>query len=558
MNPNVIVLVGLSGSGKSTVGKVLARQLGWQFVDTDELVEEEAGKPIPELFAQEGEAAFRRREVQALNHAVDRDHVVVATGGGAPLTPEGRAALGRGFVVWLVVSPERAAQRLAEDPTTPDRPLLEGDPEGRLRRLLQERRALYSLADAAVDVDALAPEQCAQEVIRLWQEERGRVEGRPRFGSEQIEALQQARELGVAPGAVAATVRTPTASYPVIVQTGALDQLGAICREQKLSGRAFVITDSDVQPLFAPAAERALEAAGYGVQTFAIPAGEHHKTLATLETVYDWLLEARVERSDFVVSLGGGVVTDLAGFAAATCLRGIAFVHVPTTSLAMVDAAVGGKTGVDHPLGKNMIGAFAQPRAVVIDPAVLTTLSRRQIVAGWAEVIKHALILDPNLLRDLEDGASTPGAMVSPDLIGRSVAIKAAVVSEDEREAGRRTLLNYGHTIGHAIEAVTGYTEYLHGEAVAIGMRAAGTISVELGLLAPEELERQQRLIRAYGLPESAPGLDPEAVFQATLSDKKVRAGSVRWVLLKGLGAATTRDGVPADVVERAIATVLA
>jgi len=274
--------------------------------------------------------------------------------------------------------------------------------------------------------------------------------------------------------------------------------------------------------------------------------------------VYDWLISERVERSDFVVCVGGGVVTDLGGFAAATCLRGIAFVDVPTSLLGMVDASIGGKTGVDHTRGKNLIGAFAQPSAVVIDPRVLASLDERQLRNGWAEVIKHGFILDEGLTLELEAVAGQPEAMMSAALIARSVAIKAGVVSEDEREAGGRTLLNYGHTIGHAIEAVTGYRSYLHGEAVAVGMRAAGLIAVELGMLPADDFERQQRLIRAAGLPETAPGVPVDAVLDAAMMDKKVRRGDITWVLLERIGQATTRRGVPETVVRAAVERVLA
>jgi 3-dehydroquinate synthetase len=222
----------------------------------------------------------------------------------------------------------------------------------------------------------------------------------------------------------------------------------------------------------------------------------------------------------------------------------------------MADAAIGGKTGIDHPRGKNLIGAFAQPRAVVIDPLLLRTLPPRQLRNGWAELLKHGFILDEALVRDLEAASIDGPPLMSADLIARSVAIKAAVVSEDERESGRRTLLNYGHTIGHAIEAVTNYETYLHGEAVAIGMRAAGIISTNLGLLPQAEFERQQQLIRRFGLPESAPGLDPRAVYDATLVDKKVRGGSIRWVLLEHIGQAVVRQGVPEALVHHAIETV--
>jgi len=355
---------------------------------------------------------------------------------------------------------------------------------------------------------------------------------------------------------IAATVRTHGGEYPVVVAEGALARLGEHCRELGLAGRAFVVTDTIVERHLGASAVASLRAAGYAAETFAVPPGEQHKTLATVASIYDWLITAKVERRDFLVCLGGGVVTDMGGFAAATVLRGIDFVHVPTTSLGMLDAAIGGKTGVDHPLGKNLVGVFAQPRSVIIDPLVLATLPARELCAGWAELIKHGLILDEPLVRDLEEHFATPAAVMTAGLIGRSVAIKAAIVSEDEREGGRRTLLNYGHTIGHAIEAVTGYGEYLHGEAIAIGMRAAALISVEMGLLGPGDVGRQQRLLAAAGLPSSAPGLDPDAIIGATLRDKKVSAGSVRWVLLDGIGNATLRADVPEHVVRRAVEAV--
>ncbi|MBK8559673.1 3-dehydroquinate synthase [Candidatus Amarobacter glycogenicus] len=550
-----IFLVGLSGGGKSTAGRLLAQRLGWQFADSDDEIEHATGRKVPEIFAEEGEAAFRKRECDAIRKLAQREPIVIATGGGAVTVPETRALLGDGFVVWLSVSPEEAARRLGQDPATSERPLLAGDTRGRLEALLQARRELYSAADAAIDVDDLSPQIVSSELFNLWQEwarspvaHGDRLYGRSEHEPHRLPSVLQP----------AAIVRTPTALYPVIVADGCFDALGTACRDAGLTGRAFVISDTAVGPLFAGRAAAALEQSGYQARTFHIPAGEDHKTLATVELVYDWLIGNRVERSDFAVCVGGGVVTDLAGFAAATCLRGIDFVHVPTSLLAMADAAIGGKTGVDHPRGKNMIGAFAQPRAVLIDPLVLRSLPERHLRNGWAELIKHGLILDEQLFRDLEDASVEGLPMMSAELIARSVAIKADVVSDDEREAGRRTLLNYGHTIGHAIEAVTGFSAYLHGEAISVGMRAAGLISHELGLLGADGLARQQALLQRFGLPGAAPGLDVDAVIDSTLLDKKVRGGSVRWVLLEGIGNAVTRDNVPADVVRRAVEAVLA
>lgn len=561
MTAKRIFLVGLSGSGKSTVGPILAGRLGWEFADSDREVERAAGRPVTRIFAEDGEAKFRRLEAAALARLAALESAVIATGGGAPADEESRRTMGSGFVVWLVASPERAAERLAGDSDTEERPLLAGDAVTRLTALLEARQALYQKADAAVDVDALSPDLVASEIVNLWEEWRVRPAPQGERFYRGNESAQPVAEPADSPGLgavhIAAVVRTPLASYPVVVENGVIAELGGICRDVGLKGRAFVITDDTVGPIILPAVTKALGETGFAVETFSIPAGEEQKRLGTVAKVYDWLIGSRVERRDFVVCAGGGVVTDLGGFAAATCLRGIDFVHVPTSLLAMVDASVGGKTGVDHPRGKNMIGAFAQPKAVVIDPAVLRTLPERQLRAGWAEVIKHAFILDEGLMRDLEAESIGHSTLMSPEIIARSVAIKAEVVSEDEREADRRTLLNYGHTVGHAIEAVTGYSRFLHGEAVAIGMRAAGLISVEMGMLSEDGFERQQRLVRACGLPESALGLEPDAVIEATLVDKKVQGGQVRWVLLERLGRAVIRDGIPPEVIRRAVETVL-
>lgn len=526
------------------MGRLLAQRLGWEFAGTDEEIGRLHEAEVGDVFKELGEPRFREQEARLLDRMAAQPNSVVATGGGVLTTARGRLAAARGLVVWLRVTPEEAARRLAGDPATAHRPLLAGDTLTRLHQLLAARAHLYALADATVDVDGLEPEEVASAVEGAWRQ--------LGFGSRTLDRLDPLR-------GVAAEVRTAgTGSmYPIVVRDGALGELGGICREAGLRGTAYVVTDDAVGPLYLAPARRALEAVGYECHSHVIPMGEEHKQLETLRAVYDSFLGRRVERADFVVCLGGGVVTDLGGFAAATVLRGIAFVHVPTTLLGMVDAAVGGKTGIDHPRGKNMIGAFAQPAAVVIDPTVLATLPNRHVRDGWAELVKHGLILDGGLFTELEQAVNAGCTVPGTALIARSVAIKAKVVSADERENGLRTLLNYGHTFGHAIEAVTGYRTFLHGEAVAIGMHAAGLMSVDMRLLSEADLRRQQAVLRACGLPERAPGLEIDAVIDATLSDKKVRAGSIQWVLLDAIGRAVVRNDVPPDVVMRAARSVL-
>ncbi|MCS7290924.1 MAG: 3-dehydroquinate synthase [Roseiflexus sp.] len=347
-------------------------------------------------------------------------------------------------------------------------------------------------------------------------------------------------------------VTTPGGSYEVIVAHGALDQLPERLHRLGLRGAAWIISDDQVFPHYAPALIERLRAVGCNARGFAVPAGEPSKDLAMVARLYDWLIGNGVERRDVVLALGGGVVGDLAGFVAATVLRGIALVHLPTTLLAMVDSAIGGKTGVNHPLGKNLIGAFHQPRLVLADTATLTTLPPRELRAGWAEVIKHAVIRDAALFTHLEaitDPASLRGESLAA-VIRRAARVKIEIVNIDERETGERMLLNYGHTLGHAIEAACGYGDLLHGEAVAIGMHLEAQIAARMGMVEPAFVERQERLLRTYGLPtDLPPGTTVSDLLERTLRDKKVRAGRVRWALPQGIGAATVRDDVPETVV---------
>jgi 3-dehydroquinate synthase len=344
-------------------------------------------------------------------------------------------------------------------------------------------------------------------------------------------------------------VRTPGGSYPVIVNAGAFAQLPEWLEQLGLRGTCWLISDAAVQTAFAEPLAAKLAANGRNIHSYSVRSGEPSKDLATAMDLYTWMIGGGVERRDVVLALGGGVIGDLAGFVAATVLRGVAVIQLPTTLLAMVDSAVGGKTGINHPLGKNLIGAFHQPRLVLADTDTLATLPPRELRSGWAEVIKHGVIRDAGLFTQLEQEPST-WRSASAALIQRAVAVKVEVVNIDERETGERMLLNYGHTLGHAVEALAGYGELLHGEAIAIGMDLEAQLADRLGMLAPGFVARQRALLSAYGLPTLLPeGMHADDLIQLTLRDKKVRAGKVRWVLPTGVGGAVVREDIPEELV---------
>jgi 3-dehydroquinate synthase len=284
------------------------------------------------------------------------------------------------------------------------------------------------------------------------------------------------------------------------------------------------------------------------------------KTLDTVSHIYDWLVDCRVERGDVVVAVGGGVITDMVGFVAATFLRGLSLVQVPTSLIAMTDAAVGGKTAVNHPKAKNLIGAFYQPRLVLADVQALTTLPERELTCGWAEVIKHGLVLDGELNAFLEKNAKKLVKLdpeASTEAVRRSVAVKARIVSEDEKEQGRRMLLNYGHTIGHGLEAATNYGRFLHGEAICVGMVGAAMLSEALGVLPPEVVKQHRDILKMFGLPISCVDVDVKAVMKAMELDKKVKGKAVRWVLLEGIGQPVIRQDVAKQVVAKVLEELL-
>ena len=339
-----------------------------------------------------------------------------------------------------------------------------------------------------------------------------------------------------------------------IVGRDVLPELSGALAQHGLDGRLFIIADERVAQHTQNTLEKTLADQGHRVTTYLVPSGEGSKNLREAERIYHWLAEQRAERKEAIVAFGGGVVGDLAGFVAATYLRGMPLVQVPTTLVAQIDSSIGGKVAVDLPEGKNLVGAFYPALITCIDVSFLETLTQRDLLAGWAEVIKTALLFDAPLFAEI---AKRGPADLTPDflleVVPRCVRWKQKVVAEDPKEQGIRALLNYGHTIGHALEAATGYQRYLHGEAVAIGMHGAARIARHLDLLGKEAFARQQAVIAQYDLPVRYSNVDPAAIESAIALDKKNSQGRVRWILLQDIGTPQMESAVPQSLVRQVI-----
>ena len=540
-----IFLTGLSGSGKSTVGRRVATLLHWDFVDTDELLAERAGMPTGQALTTYGEERFRQLESEALRDALSRERAVIATGGGIVIGEANRALLHeQGLSVYLHTSVEIAWQRVQEhihaEGELAARPLVAGpDGKQRLSDLLAARSTWYEQAHATIATDGAPPEYVAQQVI--------------------VHALARGQLLAPEPAHISLNLRLAGAVSQAAIEWGSLGQLPAALQVMGASRRVFVVTDASVGALYAAVTRGVLTEAGLEPQIFTIPAGEASKSFACFQSIIDWLVEQRAERTEPVIALGGGVVGDLVGFVAACYQRGVPLVQIPTTLLAQVDSAIGGKTGINHALGKNLIGAFYQPGLIFVDPATLLTLPERVYREGWAEIVKYGVILDADLFAMLEDrlpDIERRDSDLLTQVVARCIRLKMDVVQGDEREGGLRNILNYGHTFGHALETTTEYGTWLHGEAVSIGMEVAGRIAVAQGLFSQNDLHRQRKLLQAIGLPIECADVDGEAILDAMQHDKKVRAGRTRWILPAYIGQAQIYSDIPSESVRAAIAAV--
>jgi|Deesub1362A_J573_1020465.scaffolds.fasta_scaffold00412_3 3-dehydroquinate synthase len=521
-----IVLTGFMGTGKTSVGRELSRRLGYPFIDTDDLIEEREGMPISMIFKEKGEPYFRRVEKEVVHEVSGMRDVVVATGGGVIKDRDNVEALReRGILIWLRTEPMVILRRVMAEGGK--RPLLNVDePLKEINRLLSEREALYRQADISVETSYITPGEAAEEIIEM-------------LCLDSMVVDVGLRERG----------------YKIIIGRGILKRLGLRVREFRPT-KVGIISNHRIYTIHGDSLNESLRQYGIEPEVILIPDGEEYKDILWAYYLHGRLLQCRFDRGSLLIAFGGGVVGDIAGFVASTYMRGIRYIQVPTTLLAQVDSSVGGKTGVNHPMGKNMIGTFYQPSLVFIDIATLRSLPEREFLASMAEVIKYGVMADRGLfdyLRDNREDIMGFGDSLMT-IIKRSCEIKADVVSRDEREAGLRAILNLGHTVGHAIETVTGYSRFLHGEAISIGMCVVSEMAAEMGMLGREEASDIKGLLQMYRLPVRLPSdIDVSEVIRAMEVDKKARAGRLRFVLPEAIGRVRIVEDVDRDVIRRAL-----
>lgn len=532
-----IFFTGFMATGKSRIGSLTAASLGWKFFDTDKLVEERAGKSVAEIFAEDGEPAFRELEMIVLREICGQGPMVASLGGGTLLNP-GALELVRahGVLINLYARPEVILERVNRKKDS--RPLLADlDDEAKLEKIksmLAQRQPVYDLADYKFESGEDTPHHSiTRRIIH-------------RLHIEQLDPLW---------------VELAERRYPIYIAEDLSNHADSIAEKVGVPRHSVIVSDQQVKAAQGPLLEN-LRHALRGAPTFFWRGGEQEKTIASIQKLLTWMLRKNCSRKTTVFAVGGGVVGDMAGFAASIFMRGVDFIQVPTTLLSMVDSSVGGKTGVNHPLGKNLIGAFHQPRAVIISLSALDTLPRGEFLAGLAEVAKYAVIRNDGLFDYLMENAE---AVLAKDpealrhIIRTSCAIKAAVVGKDEREqtSGGRDVLNYGHTFGHAFEYLAGYKDLPHGLAVALGMRCAARLGVLTGMMDPAEEARHNALLDRLDMPRRFEGrYDAEKAWAATGRDKKADADRRVFILPRRIGTVETVVNPPREAVLEAFESV--
>lgn len=512
-------IYGPPASGKSTISRVLADHLNLPVYDLDQVIEARAGKVIPEIFAEEQETGFRKREWEALTDIISLPDGVVALGGGALLSEKSRAATeDNGIVIVLSTDYQVLKERIQEEKLEnggAKRPLLADDPEEALLRLLRTREDHYASFHNHLNVSGKTVEQAVRELQIL-------------LGAFHVTGMGD--------------------GYDIRVQMGGLNRLGVELKKRNLLGPVAVSSDNNVIQIYGGKLEKTIVDAGFHCKLLSLPAGENTKTIENAGTLWEFFLKNSLERKSTVIALGGGVIGDLTGFAASTYLRGIPWVNIPTSLLAMVDASIGGKTGANLPQGKNLVGSFHAPNFVLIDPAVLSTLPLAELRSGMAEVVKHAVISDPVLFEMVS--ASWGNILENwQSIVSRAVAVKVDVIQSDPYESGLRQVLNLGHTLGHAVEKVSSF-RIRHGEAVAIGMVIEAEIAERIGIAQKGTARTIAQCLKNIGLPTKIPEfLSKDEIIAAMQYDKKKVRGQIRFSLPEEVGK--VKFGVVIDNVSK-------
>lgn len=520
MSENVI-LIGFMGTGKDAVGRALAAQTGWAFLSIDMMIELQEHKRVAEIFGQYGEAFFRAKERDAIDRVKKLRHTIVATGGGSLLDGDNRYSLKHmGYVICLTAEARVLEERIL---SSMDRPLATC-PED-VRVLLETRRKVYACADRTFDTTSKKPDAVAAEILQEF----------PLHG----------RDADVRPRCV--PVSTGQTAYPVHIGSVLCEALLLTIDQAPAAEKIVIVTNPLVGALYGEEVVTLLEKKCRSVHQHVIPDGEFHKNLRTASCLYDFLAGQRVSRNDMLIALGGGVVCDIAGFVASTYKRGIQLVHIPTTLLAQVDAAIGGKSGLDHVLGKNLIGTFYHPAAVVCDISFLASLSEQEYRNGLAEIIKYALIEDAGLFTLLKEKSTLIKARdmsLMAEVITRCVTVKGRIVGADEREGRNiRPRLNFGHTVGHAIESLHGYHNISHGQAIALGMVAEMEWAVRQGLLSRKTAVEAVGLIASYGLPTVLPeSSGAQGIRDFITQDKKAHQGVLSLPVVTDIGNSVIKE----------------
>ncbi len=494
-----IFLYGPPGTGKSTIGKILARNLKLPFIDLDRVIEKNAGMSVAQIMEVQGEPAFRDLETTALHNVVTEKESVIALGGGALLREENRTLVeNNGRTVLLMAQLQTLLGRLDSEST--QRPLLAGDLRGKLASLLSKRKEHYSSFHLRVDVDGVSAKENAIQALAV-------------LGRFHLRAMGE---------------------YDAIVQEAGAGQLGDMLKARGLLN-TILVTDENVAKFHSEKVIAALRGSGFDPKVLITPAGEAHKNLETVSGLWHGFLENGLDRKSTVIALGGGVIGDLAGFAASTFMRGIHWVALPTTLLSMVDASLGGKTGFDLPEGKNLIGSFHPPKLVLADPQLLKTLPEAELISGLAEVLKHGIISDPQLFMLCTRGLPWVKDNIE-EIVKRAMAVKIKIIEQDPYEKGFRGALNLGHTVGHAVELVSKF-HLRHGEAVAIGMVAEAQYAERVGVAVTGLSETIVGALSALGLPIQIPKeLPPEEIIRVMRVDKKKNAKAIRFALPVEIG----------------------